>query len=93
MGNCNPKLTPSDPNVRFTKDKKTQEEADENPLIGRYREIFGGIMYLAISTRPDIAQVLNVLARFAENPKIRTHDWCQTLIGLPQRNKYPRICF
>lgn len=70
MGNCNPKLTPSDPNVRFTKDGNPQEEtADEEPLIGRYREILGGIMYLAVSTRPDIAQALNVLARFAENPK------------------------
>jgi hypothetical protein len=40
-----------------------------DPLLNRYREIIGGIMYLSVSTRPDVAQALNVLARFSENPQ------------------------
>jgi hypothetical protein len=69
MNNCNAKSTPSDVNVKLSKSIQTQEVNDlSDPLFSRYREIIGGVMYLVVSTRPDMAQALNVLARFCENP-------------------------
>jgi hypothetical protein len=70
MANCNPKFTPSDPNVQLSKGTPTKEaNPSSDPLLHRYREIIGGVMYLAVSTRPDMAQALNVLARFSEDPQ------------------------
>jgi hypothetical protein len=70
MANCNPKFTPSDPNVQLSKGTPTKEaNPSSDPLLNRYREIIGGVMYLAVSTRPDMAQALNVLARFSEDPQ------------------------
>ena len=33
-----------------------------------YRELIGGLMYLAVCTRPDIAYAVGVLSRFMMNP-------------------------
>ena len=69
MINCNAKSTPSDVNVKLSKSIQTQEvNSSSDPLFSRYREIIGGVMYLVVSTRPDMAQALNALARFCENP-------------------------
>jgi transposase InsO family protein len=41
---------------------------DPLPVGNRYRELVGGIMYLANTVRPDIAFAANHLARFAVSP-------------------------
>src|SRR6202045_2092894 len=33
-----------------------------------YRSLVGGLMYAAISTRPDIAQSVNMISRYMQNP-------------------------
>ena len=38
-----------------------------------YREILGKLLYLSVMTRPDISFVVNMLARFANNPS--RHAW------------------
>lgn len=91
MKNCNPKLTTSDPNVRFTRQNEDQEESGTNDsLIERFREILGGIVYLAVSTRPDIPQALNIFARFSENTK--KEHLTSTKIYLQSRGIRPRNC-
>ena len=70
MATCNPKSTLSDPDVHLSKGTKTQEtDTPPEPLLNRYREIIGGVMYLAASTRPDMAQALNFLSRFCQDPQ------------------------
>jgi hypothetical protein len=61
MQDCKPNSTP------FV--AKVQLEPDlENPTDMPYRELVGSLMYLSITTRPDIAQAVGVLARFMANP-------------------------
>ena len=52
MVNCN-----SDSNVHNSKGTKLQEiNMSSDPLLNFYREIIGGIMYLSVSTRSDMAR-------------------------------------
>ena len=69
MSDCNPISTPMDPGLHLTKEMcpQTKEEVEEmakNP----YLSAVGSLMYLACSTRPDIAYTVGLLARFNSNP-------------------------
>ena len=52
-------------NVQFDENSKS---LDEN----MYRKIIGPLLYLSVSTRPDIAFAVNILAQFKNCPK-ETH--------------------
>jgi hypothetical protein len=94
MANCNPKSIPSDPNVHLRKGTKDQEvNMPADPLLNRYREIIGGIMYLAVSTRPDVAQALNVLARFSENPQKEHLTAAGHLLAYLKKTTAYGLCF
>ncbi len=58
--------TPSDPNVRLTKDEEGEERKDSF----HYRSLVGQLNYLTASTRPEIQFATHQLARFSENPKL-----------------------
>ena len=78
LADVNPVSTPLDPNVNLDiKDNDTNTPADENEGKGRitegYSALIGSLMYLAISTRPDIAFAVNKLAQFTSDPK--TKHW------------------
>lgn len=64
--NCLPVATPADPGVKFT--KNTESSKDKN--VFPYRQAIGSLMYLMITTRPDICYIVGVLSRFLENPKV-----------------------
>lgn len=61
MTESKPVSTPMDPNVKLVK-------PDENSDIGAtkipYREFIGALIYLAVSTRPDIAFAISSLSQF-----------------------------
>lgn len=44
------------------------EEADEELTDVPYREAVGCLMYLAVTTRPDIAYAVNYASQFLEKP-------------------------
>ena len=69
MSECNPVLTPIDPSVSLTLDMcpKTDEETREMKNVP-YLTAVGSLMYLATTTRPDIAFAVGVLGRFNHNP-------------------------
>ena len=52
-------------------DADTVEEFDENDETGSwpFRELVGGLMWLAISTRPDISHAVRSVARYCSAPK------------------------
>ena len=64
MENCAPISCPLDANEKL---KKTETEEDsEFP----YQSLVGSLMYLAISTRPDIAYAVSALSQFNSNPGV-----------------------
>jgi len=67
MLDCNPAKTPMEQGVQLI------NNVDENGQYGStanipYRQIIGSLMYLAVSTRPDLSYVVGVLSRFLEQP-------------------------
>ena len=64
-----PLLTPMDPSIHFLKDQcpQTPEEIADMCKIP-YREAIGSLNYCAISTHPDIAFSVSLLAQFMEDP-------------------------
>lgn len=66
---CSPVSTPLNPGVKLSLDQcpKSPEEAESMRSVP-YSHAVGSLMYLAISTRPDIAYAVGVLARYSSNP-------------------------
>lgn len=65
MTECNPASTPLPPRTLLSKDdcpKSTEERKNAEKLP--YRELVGKLMYLATTTRPDLAFTVRELARF-----------------------------
>ena len=65
MSKANPAPTPLPPGIKLSKSMapKTDEEkvkAEKFP----YREIVGSLMYLMVSTRPDIAHAVGILSKY-----------------------------
>ena len=66
---CKPVSTPMDPGLRLSSSMAPQND-EEIALMKSipYINAVGSLMYLAISSRPDIAYSVGVLARFNSNP-------------------------
>ena len=58
---------PLQTNVKLTKD---EEGTAVNPVM--YQSIVGSLLYVAIATRPDIAQAVGVVSKFNSKPS-QTH--------------------
>ena len=64
MQESNPVATPVNVSTKLTK------ATDENPIDQqKYQSAIGSLMYLSVSTRPDISYAVNNLARFSSNPQ------------------------
>lgn len=61
MIDCNQVSTPLDPGTHLTKDKVWEESDGEKPP---YRELVGCLLYLSISTRPDLSHAACILSQF-----------------------------
>lgn len=69
MEDCKPVATPMNPAVKLSKEMSptTKEEKVKMSQVP-YRNLIGSLMYLATSTRPDIAHAVSSLSQFSENP-------------------------
>ena len=69
MTECKPVGTPMTPGLQLSKEDcpKTDEEVEEMQSIP-YMNAVGSLLYLANTSRPDIAYTAGVLARFNSNP-------------------------
>lgn len=68
MENCKPQSTPSS-GIKLSKTMCAESPEDKQTMEKLpYREVVGCLMYLATSTRPDIAFTTGVLSRFLSNP-------------------------
>lgn len=69
MEDCNSVSTPLELGKKISSDmcSKTEEE-HENMKNIPYREAIGSLLFLAITTRPDINFAVNLLSRYCESP-------------------------
>lgn len=69
MENCNPKSIPSDPHTYISSEMspKTELETEEMKKVP-YREAVGSLLYLATTTRPDIAFAVGQVSQYCQNP-------------------------
>lgn len=82
MEQCNTVATPSEVNAK--QEELTNSKTESFP----YRELVGALMYLAVATRPDIANTVSRLAQFNSEPK-RTLASSKTRSPLSGRNDKP----
>ena len=69
MSNCSPVDTPVAPGTYFTgTDCCDRADPAMKEAIKDYQSLVGALLWLSISTRPDIAFATNQLARFLVNP-------------------------
>lgn len=72
MGDCKPVSTPMLPGLRLSKDMAPNTPQDIAFMNNTpYLSAVGALMYLATTTRPDIAYTVGVLARFNHNPGVQ----------------------
>lgn len=61
--------TPIESNTMLTKNMKPQTEEERTDMENKpYRELIGGLIYLANATRPDLAFASSALSRFRADP-------------------------
>lgn len=63
MAECKPVGTPMDPSVTLTKDM-AEEPSDVD--VTTYRSAVGGLLYIAVSARPDISAAVGAVARYQQ---------------------------
>jgi len=54
---------------------KAQEGGEQHPEQDRFPELLGGVMYLMVCTRPDIAHAVSVLSRFVAPGRHGGEHW------------------
>ena len=59
MADTNPVSTPADVNVKLVKEDGVSKPADRD----LYQSLVGSLLYVAVATRPDIAQAVSVVAK------------------------------
>ena len=64
MRDCNPVITPLDPNQRLIAASDNDTRADAT----QYQQIIGSLMYLVTGTRPDLAYTITHLSQFNSAP-------------------------
>ena len=69
LQDCKPVSTPLNPGSRLSTSMCPQNDAEASEMRQYpYISVVGSLMYLAVTTRPDIAYAAGVLARFNSNP-------------------------
>ena len=71
MRECRGVVTPLEPNVKFSKTQGATTEGEVKIMEGvPYKQAIGSLMYLMVSTRPDIASSIQVFAKYMQNPGV-----------------------
>jgi hypothetical protein len=94
MEDCNPVSTPMEPGSDISmKDCPTKEEDIQEMKKYPYREVLGSLMYLMVSTRPDLAHAVGMLGRYANNPGKRHWYAAKRVLRYLQGTKDYKLTF
>lgn len=86
MDQCNPANLPVTPGLYLSK-SETQEDAIKVP----YKEATGSLLYLMLSTRPDIAFAVNQISQFCESPKQQHWNAVKKILSYLHGTKHFRL--
>lgn len=94
MADCNPRNVPADPNVHLTFGKSSSGEPvptvkDTVP----YREAVGSLMFLMVSSRPDIAYAVSQVSRFCERPEAPHWNAVKRILAYLRGTTQHGLCF
>jgi hypothetical protein len=94
MLNCTPVSTPMSPGVRLTREQcaTTYEEVEQMQFVP-YQTLIGTLMYLMVSTRPDICHAVGVLAQFMHQPGKAHWDAAKRVLKYLQGTKSIKLTY
>ncbi|KAK2577746.1 hypothetical protein KPH14_012773, partial [Odynerus spinipes] len=81
MVDCRKAATPLDPSIRLSKEDAPTNERERFSMRNvPYRELIGGLMFLAQSTRPDVLYAVIKLSQYNSNPGKRHWDQAKHIL-------------
>lgn len=90
MADCKPVDTPLDPNIKLV--KATEGSSMSIPAV-QYQAAVGGIMYLMLGTRPDIAYAITTLSQFNNQPSSQHWSALKRLFRYLKQSKNMSITY
>jgi len=85
MTNVNPTSTPMEAGMKLSREDKATEEENKDMQRLPYRELVESLIYLANTTRSDLAFTANTLSRF-NKPWKNSLESNKTCLEIPNRN-------
>ena len=94
MKDCEPKLTPLPVGLKLSTLMAPVTDS-EREAMGKvpYREAIGCLMYLMLSTRPDLAAAVHYLSRFGANPGPQHWEAVKHVLRYVQGTKSLKLTF
>ena len=74
-------------------DSYNLEDVDEPIVLFPFRELIGGLLWVAFLTRPDIANGVRAVARYCSAPKLIHWKAARSILGYAVRTSYFGILF
>ena len=68
-------------------------DADDEHVLMPFRELIGALMWLAMTTRPDIANAVRAIARYCAHPRPRHWEAAREVLGHVKRTSSMGISF
>lgn len=94
MSDAKPMSTPLDGNSKLTKKMMPSTEDEMAEMRDDpYQSLIGSLMYLAVSTKPDIAHTVSVLSQFNVNPGKAHWTSAKRVLRYLQGTKNHGLCF
>ena len=93
MHDCSPAKTPYRSGLPIDRVEPSGVEPDRNPRVAEYRSLMGGLTWLTISTRPDLAVAHKLLSRHITNPSAGHVDAAKHVLRYIRGTTEHRISF
>ena len=68
-------------------------DVDEPNVLFPFRELIGALLWIALLTRPDIANAVRAVARYCSAPKLIHWKAARSILGYAVRTSYFGISF